>query len=252
MRALSASDLLSIWERGTGQTPIAQALAILSVALPQVSYDTLAKLDIVQRDLWLLEIRKQTFGSKIKGLADCPTCHQRLEVDFDAQDLPVPTSPLPDPETMHRLNSENVFRMEGYDVTFRLPNSNDLSLASQVKESASRRQRLLEACIVSARRDEITLVVSDLPQHVVGALVERMNQDSPIANLTLPVTCPDCSTAWEIIFDIVSYFWSEINAWSLRLMREVHLLAMTYGWRETDILAMSAWRRQYYLELIGA
>jgi hypothetical protein len=34
-------------------------------------------------------------------------------------------------------------------------------------------------------------------------------------------------------------------------MREVHTLAAMYGWRETDILAMSAWRRQRYLEMIG-
>ena len=33
---------------------------------------------------------------------------------------------------------------------------------------------------------------------------------------------------------------------------EVHVLASSYGWRESDILNMSAWRRQYYLDLIGA
>jgi hypothetical protein len=30
----------------------------------------------------------------------------------------------------------------------------------------------------------------------------------------------------------------------------VHLLARAYGWRETDILALSARRRQSYIELI--
>jgi hypothetical protein len=33
-------------------------------------------------------------------------------------------------------------------------------------------------------------------------------------------------------------------------VREVHLLASAYGWRESDILAMTPWRRQLYLELV--
>ena len=36
-----------------------------------------------------------------------------------------------------------------------------------------------------------------------------------------------------------------------RLLRQVHTLAMAYGWREIDILSMSALRRQVYLEMLG-
>jgi hypothetical protein len=78
-----------------------------------------------------------------------------------------------------------------------------------------------------------------------------MGQADPLADLTLLATCPACGHNWRILFDIVSYFWDEIQAWGGRLMREVHTLASAYGWRETDILAMSAWRRQRYLEMIG-
>ncbi len=251
MRALSASDLLDIWDRGAGKAPIEQALAILSVAFPQAHYDTLAKLDVVQRDLCLLELRRQTFGPQIKGLADCPACRQRFELDFDAHDLPASTSRLPDLDTMKPTSPENSFRMDNYEVIFRLPNSQDLARVSRMIETESRRQQLLAACIVSVWRDGNTLAVNDLPHEVVGVLIERMSQDNPIADLTLPVTCPDCGAAWEIIFDIVSYFWGEVNAWSLRLMREVHILATAYGWPEASILTMSAWRRGQYLELIG-
>ena len=37
----------------------------------------------------------------------------------------------------------------------------------------------------------------------------------------------------------------------VRFLRDVHTLASTYGWREADILALSPWRRQYYLALIA-
>ena len=33
-------------------------------------------------------------------------------------------------------------------------------------------------------------------------------------------------------------------------LRDVHALASQYGWRESDILRMSARRRQFYLEMI--
>ena len=78
-----------------------------------------------------------------------------------------------------------------------------------------------------------------------------LGQAAALANLTISATCPACGNKWEIIFDIVSYLWGEINAWAVRTMHEIHLLAATYGWREADILALSAWRRQRYLEMIG-
>jgi hypothetical protein len=53
-----------------------------------------------------------------------------------------------------------------------------------------------------------------------------------------------------VLFDIVSFFWTELSAQAKRLLREVHTLARGYGWREADILAMSARRRQLYLDLV--
>ena len=51
--------------------------------------------------------------------------------------------------------------------------------------------------------------------------------------------------------DIASFFWSEIHSWAQRALREVATLARAYGWREADILSMSARRRQAYLEMIS-
>jgi len=251
MRALSASDLLNIWERGASRAPVEQALAILSSAFPQAPEDALALLDFVRRDLCLLRLRGLTFGSQIKGVADCPACGNRLELDFDTRDLPAWTSPLPDIDLEQTLNSETSLLVDDYEVTYRLPNSIDLSVLNQAQDAGSRRHQLIEACIVSAQRDGKTLSATEVPSETLDVVVERISQDHPLADLTLSVTCPTCSHTWEILFDIVSYFWSEIHAWSMRLMREIHTLAVAYGWRESDILELSAWRRQRYLEMIG-
>src|SRR6185369_17192559 len=123
MRQLSASDLLDIWERGAGETPVEQALAILAAVFPQASRAALAGLTIAQRDAALFHLRELTFGSQLKGLADCPACRERLELAFAADDLrsanilPVGEVWLPDVEP-----PVGSFRSKGYEVAFRLPN----------------------------------------------------------------------------------------------------------------------------------
>jgi hypothetical protein len=53
------------------------------------------------------------------------------------------------------------------------------------------------------------------------------------------------------LFDMLAYFWSEIQMGARRLLREIHVLASAYGWRESEILTLSAARRRAYLELVG-
>ena len=65
------------------------------------------------------------------------------------------------------------------------------------------------------------------------------------------LSCPSCDHRWQMAFDILYFFWSEINAWASRIMQEVHVLARAYGWRENEILGMSPWRRQRYLKMLG-
>jgi hypothetical protein len=50
---------------------------------------------------------------------------------------------------------------------------------------------------------------------------------------------------------VVSFFWMEVESWAYRILRQVHALASAYGWSEGDILAMSPWRRQFYLEMVS-
>ena len=45
--------------------------------------------------------------------------------------------------------------------------------------------------------------------------------------------------------------WTEVQAHAAQLLRDVHLLASNYGWREAEILNLSPVRRQAYLELIA-
>jgi hypothetical protein len=65
------------------------------------------------------------------------------------------------------------------------------------------------------------------------------------------LNCSSCGHKWEAPFDIVAFFWTEINAAAHGLLREVHALASAYGWTESEILALSPARRRCYLEMVN-
>ncbi len=243
MRALLASELLDVWEQGLAQPPAWRALKLLAAACPDTPPDGLARLSIGQRDGRLLRLREWTFGPQLVGLATCPGCSERLELTFNASDIRM------DPETEPAETlSQSV---AGYEVRFRLPNSLDLSAIPDNEDVTSIRRVLLDRCLLSARKNDEEEAVDQLPAHVIDAVVEQMAKADPQADMQLALSCSSCGLQWQATFDIVSFFWSEINTWANRILREVHILASAYGWREADILAMSLWRREFYLQMVS-
>lgn len=249
MDSLSATELLDLWENGVDRAPLEQALLLLQAACPHIPAEKLAQLTIGRRDACLLELRRRTFGPGITGLAACPACRESLELHFDADSLLSGNAQLPGPASVSSGPVETSLSVASFELTFRLPSSEDVRAAGEHEDPA---RRLLESCVLCARKDGEAMAASELPPEIRNAVMDRMEHEEPLANITLAAACPACGHRWRIIFDIVSFFWTEINAWAIRLMREVHLLASAYGWRERDILAMGAKRRQRYLEMVSA
>jgi hypothetical protein len=109
---------------------------------------------------------------------------------------------------------------------------------------------LLERCLLAASCHGQPQSAAQLPPHVTDAIAARMEETDLPAAMHLTLSCPGCGYKWQAAFDIASFFWSEIHAWANRTLREVHTLASRYGWREREILAMSPWRRQAYLNMV--
>ena len=244
MRALSAAELLNVWERGLAQSPPERALTLLAAACPETSSESLATLTVGERDARLMTLRKWTFGSQLVCVASCKACGEQLELSLGADDL----------FTDEVAGSSECFSLaaDEYELWFRLPNSLDLVALANCKHVEAARQRLLERCVSKIERDGQSIAITDAPASVVEALAKRMGEIDGSGNVQFALNCPQCAHGGEAIFDIESFFWKEINAWATRILREVHQLASAYGWREIDVLNMSAWRRQVYLNLIGA
>ncbi|MEA2165513.1 MAG: hypothetical protein QOK37_3640 [Thermoanaerobaculia bacterium] len=230
MRTLSATELLDAWERGLEQRPVERALTLLAAASPGISPDTLTGLSIGRRDAGLLALRERMFGPSATGLADCPNCSERLELTFAVSEIEAPAASLP-PESLTARG-----------IRFRLPDSRDLLAVAGCADVAAARAILLRRCAID--RDADTLAEDDV-EAVVGAMADA----DPQADVQLDLCCPACAHRWFAVFDIASFLWAEVNAWAQRTLQDVHRLALAYGWREPDILALTPWRRQVYLEM---
>jgi hypothetical protein len=246
MRALSTSELLDVWERALAQPPPERALTLLS-ASTGLGRTALAELPVGERDAQLLSLREETFGPHLTSLATCARCGERLEMTCAVADLRVAHDPEePPPSSPLSVN------ICGYEVRFRLPNSHDLLALGRSTDEHSAQQQLLRRALLLATHDEGgESEPEQLPAEVVEAIAERMAEADPQADVQLALECPRCSHRWHETFDINSYLWIEINEWALRILAEVHTLARAYGWREQDVLAMSAWRRQFYMSLVS-
>ena len=250
MRALSASELLAVWERGQASSAVQQALILLAAASPDAPPETLAKLSVGRRDARLLELREELFGSRLLALAGCPQCGQQIELSFETAEIRADADSAP---------PDNLTISSGhYIAEFRLVNSEDLAavadLTGEQAGVAAATQMLLSRCLLKVRlkgRRQTVARPGDLPPALVATIAEEMEKADPQANVQLDLVCGDCGHRWLSPFDIVSFLWTEIDSWARRLLREVCLLASVFGWREADILAMSPERRSLYLEMMS-
>jgi hypothetical protein len=241
MRVPSASELVDIWEAGASQPLPRRVLLLLAAACPEASGDELLALPVGRRDAWLLQLYERLFGARLTVVAACAACGEQLESSFLVADLRVGPNPAVDP--IHAL------RTDGYDVSFRLPASADLVALADDSE-ADARSVLLARCLIEARDAEGQCVAAEsLPRHVAAAVAAQMSAADPQADVQLDLTCPACEHRWQAAFDIARFLWNEIHAWTRRTLRDVHVLARAYGWREADVLALSPTRRQIYVEL---
>lgn len=242
MDLLSAAELLEVWDQGSRQPLAQRALALLSVACPDLDREALARLSIGRRDGLLVSARESAFGPRLSAITNCPKCGEQLETHFYVEDVRTSNG--------SRAAESGSVSANGYEVRFRLPDTTDLLAAGDQQDAEAARQILLKRCVLSARRNSAEWPMDALPEEIVTEIERKMFEMDPQAHVQLEFGCPICGEKWSAVFDILTFFWGELDAWAQRLLIEVHTLASAYGWREADILEMSAARRGIYLNMV--
>lgn len=246
MRALSAAELLSVWECALTQGHVGRAVSLLAAANPDSTAAEIAELSIGQRDAALLKLREWTFGPRISSVATCPDCGGHFDLVFETEAILAGTG-------METRIPRGDFQIEadGVEMRIHLPNSLDLAAALEHQHAAEAMQVMLRRCISVTDASGRDVDVEKLPVAVREAADDAMAEADPQADIRLAVSCTQCGSQWSEVFDVVRFFWTEIHAWAVRILREVHDLASAYGWTEQEILKMSPARRSFYLEMVG-
>ena len=142
------------------------------------------------------------------------------------------------------MHAEQDASVEVDGERFRLPTSRDLAAVVGETDATRAAQSLL-------RRLQLTGgdVWSEAQIEAVG---ERLAEADPLAEIRLSFTCPRCEAGFEESLDLPSFVWSEMEARARRVLAEVHVLALAYGWSEAEILQLSPARREIYLDMVRA
>ena len=248
IRPLSAAQMIQIWEQGASQHPLDRALLCLAWGCPDIPIADLAKLPLGLRDAALLTVRELTFGNQMGSQSSCPQCGELLEFSLNVSDIRVVDLDRAMTEaedgSIHHLHTDH------WDLTFRLPTSLDLAAIAMTAPTQAR-TRLAQRCLLQAEQNGQPITLDAVSDGAIAHLSRYLGEADPQAEILLDLQCPACQHQWQTLFDIVAFFWSELQVQAQRLLQEVHVLARAYGWRETDILAMSSTRRQFYLELVS-
>ncbi|MGZ8158732.1 MAG: T4 family baseplate hub assembly chaperone [Methylobacter sp.] len=245
MRNLNAADMLNVWEQGLNRSLLQRTLILLVAAFPEMGPDTIAELSIGSRDGYLLTVRERLFGSRLVNNAVCPKCTGRIEWEQEISELVVENA------GHHPAEQRNRLEIDDYRLDFRLPNSVDMAGLEGSSSAAVALKQLLKRCILSAEHAGTNCDIDQLPEPVIQALNQRIEELDPQAEIRINLTCPDCSHRWEVFFDIAGFLGAEINDWAERTIHSVHKLARAYGWTEQEILNLSPVRRQLYLGMVG-
>ncbi len=244
MRNLDANDMLNVWEQGLSQPLLQRVLVLLAAAVPEMQPDTLAKLSIGQRDRYLLQLRERLFGSQLLNTVVCPSCSQRIEWENKIADFLMPL------DESVSLGNEFDLAEGNYSIRFRLPNSLDIVAIANDSDIESTQQHLLSRCLLNIEHSGTSCSIEQLPDSVIQVLSQRIESLDPHAEIRINLNCPECSHSWDVLFDITSFLWAEINDWAEKMLQTVHKLAAGYGWSERDILNLSPVRRQLYLGML--
>jgi len=237
-----AEALLRTWELGAKAAAPTRAWLMLCAGQPDQPGHALAGFSVGQRDAQLLELREQLFGPSFECVTRCPQCEQLVESAFSADDIR-----LPHAESGITFDVE----AEGYTTRCRLPTCADLIALEAEADADAVRQRLLDRCLLRANPPPSEVPTNGLPESLAARIAQRMAELDPQAEVMLHLTCPHCGHPWHAPFVIGQHLWSEIDQWARSLLNDIHALASRYGWSEADILAMSAVRRQVYLEMLA-
>ncbi|MGH8563238.1 MAG: hypothetical protein ACREXW_03805 [Gammaproteobacteria bacterium] len=224
-------------------TDSAEAVAFLDRLLVEAPGTTVApgrakELAVCDCDRLFATLYLNYFGERIEGTVACQDCNEPFESSFSLRDLIVSLengaagkATGPDEEGIYTLPDAR---------RFRLPTAGDQRsvLGLEAEKAAA---ALLERCVVEGD-----------PREDPDRLQAAMDEVGALLDFDLEATCPQCGASQPVRFSIQSYVLRALAFEKRFLNREVHRIAMAYGWGHDEILNLTREDRRTFVRLIDA
>ena len=234
---MNATLLLQLWETGRSR-PGQRAMLLQQAACPDAGAEEVRSASPGERAHALLTWRERFFGAVMPCVADCAHCGERVEFDLRRVDL------VADP--IYIVPPEICVDDGSHHVRVRLPS------VKAVEDARGDPERLFASCLIEANDGSRPVAPQDLPAAIRARIERELLAADPLLDPQLDLKCPSCEHLWSAPFNAVAYCWSDVEGWARQMILAVHRLAKAYGWSESEVLMMSASRREQYLQLIGS
>lgn len=239
--------LVELWERALPAGPARRTAEILRAFRCPSQAQSVESMTLAERDRELLRIRRALFGDRFSAVMSCSTCGERLQMEFSAADMQSGReASASDAADMRELSSLRV--NDGISLQLRAPTLSDLLAAADTTDPEAAGEIIVRRCIRAAENQGVA--VADLSPEVLEAAAAQLEHLEARSRFTLEMQCPGCHRTEDHALDLGHYLWNELQTEVLRVLREVAQLARGFGWRETDILAMTPLRRRLYLGML--
>ncbi|HYG48568.1 MAG TPA: hypothetical protein VD846_11590 [Allosphingosinicella sp.] len=186
--------------------------------------DDLGQLSIADADRLFGAIYRHLFGDRAEMRQTCSGCGEPFELTIALAELENGTAG----EAGATLDLPGGTRLRQVTV-------DDLARAAGADPGA-----LADAATVELGSDD---------RAAIGEAFDRLG--SPAID-TLETDCPHCGSGQRIAFDLSRFLLACVARERPLLLREVHLLALSYGWSFAEIMALERSTRHELVRLAGA
>ncbi|MGH2689489.1 MAG: hypothetical protein ACRDKW_11860 [Actinomycetota bacterium] len=221
-----------MWELGLNRHPVDRALTLASWARPDLPAHKLPELPLGSLNADLLRLREAWFGPEVRAVANCAGCGSLSELSLNTREL---LSICPEGDERQRL--------EAGGMVFRVPNSRDLAAVASEPDPERAVLTLLARCLVGD-------VCGDLGA-LAGEVEAGLEELDPAADFEIELCCEACGASWADSLEVAGLLWDEVDARVRLLLGQIHVLAASYGWTESEILSLTPRRRALYAEMTG-
>ncbi len=179
----------------------------------EVTSEIVRRLLVADRDYIILRLRQLTFGNRVEGTIICSQCDQKIDIDFDLDDIEVKHENELKPTFTMCLSKQAAYKTSGeihQEVEFRLPNGADQEeIAPWIGiNEAKVLTELYARCIkrIGSIENITTDLIRSLSILARREIEAKIREVAPSLDLNMKVKCPYCNLDFVDNFNIHSFF----------------------------------------------